>query len=92
MEYIKHLDGWAAIIIALITLFKIFHGQYKAKIREEYNLKNLAEINSQLSNHITDLTKDVKEVKNMSHELLAIQNKCRQDMEHRVSIIEGKLN
>jgi transcriptional regulator of heat shock response len=62
------------VVFSAAQLIKTFYGQIKAKLREEFVLKNLSEINTQLNNHITDLGKKVddmsvnldKKVDNMS--------------------------
>lgn len=79
-------------IISLINLLKMIYGQGKAKARENYMQENLQNIDLQLTNHIKDLGGKVDKVDLKIDESIKLHSFCRQEMEGRVSKIEGKLN
>lgn len=73
------------IISTMVTLIFVIYGQGKAKQREEDKIKQLAEIDVSLKNHITELRAEMKELKD---NLIIITQEHMQ----RISRIEGKLN
>lgn len=78
------------IISTIGTFILVIYGQGKAKAREEERVKNLANIDTQLSNHITELKANVKDIAEFVSNVAKTQTKCRIEMEGRVSKIEGK--
>lgn len=79
-------------LITLATLIRMIYNMGKKKGKEEKSVEYLGKIDIQLTNHITDLKKDIHLLHDKMDSLITTQNVCRREMEGRVARMEGKFN
>lgn len=81
-----------SVITSLIILVRMVYGQGKAKAREEGFLENLNRRDEEIKNSMNIIRNEISDINDKMDKAVLVQVAFANEMQGRVSRIEGKLN